>query len=42
MLVYLCIVMSKLNATEVVVAVRISVKSTLGIVGGTNSLFYEV
>ena len=37
----LCIVLMKLNSTEVVAAVGISVKIALGIVGGTNSLLYE-
>ena len=38
----LCIVLTKLNSTEIVAAVGISVKIALGIEGGTNSLLYKV
>ena len=40
--VYLCFVMLKLNSTEVVAAVRISVKRAVGIMGVINLLLYEV
>ena len=38
----LCIVLLKLNATEVIATVRISVKSTFGIVRETNSFLCKV
>ena len=37
----LCIVLLKLNLTEIVDAVRIVVKSALSIVGGINSRLYK-